>query len=138
MPASGLRWRRLGRLPLSLSCAAAIVALLSLEACREPEGKAAAATAAPPVNAGGPAGAAPAVSVVVVKPETLPVVSEWLATLDGYVNAQIRPQVTGYLIRRAYEDVAETARRHDTNLRTGALILAVGRVAETTRRPLLV
>ncbi len=36
-------------------------------------------------------------------------------------------------IRRAYEDVAETARRHDTDLRTGALILAVGRVAEATR-----
>ena len=36
-------------------------------------------------------------------------------------------------IRRAYEDVAETARRHDTDLRTGALILAVGRVEEATR-----
>ena len=36
-------------------------------------------------------------------------------------------------IRRAYDDVAETARRHDTDLRTGALILAVGRVEEATR-----
>jgi glutamate dehydrogenase (NAD(P)+) len=36
-------------------------------------------------------------------------------------------------IRRAYEDVAETARRYDTDLRTGALILAVGRVEEATR-----
>jgi glutamate dehydrogenase (NAD(P)+) len=36
-------------------------------------------------------------------------------------------------IRRSYEDVAETARRHDTDLRTGALILAVGRVEEATR-----
>src|SRR5262245_5017079 len=36
-------------------------------------------------------------------------------------------------IRRGYEDVAETARRHDTDLRTGALILAVGRVEESTR-----
>jgi glutamate dehydrogenase (NAD(P)+) len=36
-------------------------------------------------------------------------------------------------IRRAYEDVAEAARRHDTDLRTGALILAVGRVEEATR-----
>ena len=25
---------------------------------------------------------------------------EWIATLDGYVNAQIRPQVSGYLVRR--------------------------------------
>ena len=38
-------------------------------------------------------------------------------------------------IRRAYEDVAETARRHDTDLRTGALILGVGRVEEATRHP---
>ena len=36
-------------------------------------------------------------------------------------------------IRRAYEDVEEMARRHDTDLRTGALILAVGRVEEATR-----
>ena len=36
-------------------------------------------------------------------------------------------------IRRAYEDVAEAARKHDTDLRTGALILAVGRVEEATR-----
>jgi glutamate dehydrogenase (NAD(P)+) len=36
-------------------------------------------------------------------------------------------------IRRAYEDVEETARRYDTDLRTGALILAVGRVEETNR-----
>jgi glutamate dehydrogenase/leucine dehydrogenase len=36
-------------------------------------------------------------------------------------------------IRRSYEDVADTARRHGTDLRTGALILAVGRVEEATR-----
>jgi glutamate dehydrogenase (NAD(P)+) len=36
-------------------------------------------------------------------------------------------------IRRAYEDVDETARRYDTSLRTAALILAVGRVEEATR-----
>ena len=36
-------------------------------------------------------------------------------------------------IRRAYEDVAETARRHDTDLRTGALILGIGRVEEASR-----
>jgi glutamate dehydrogenase (NAD(P)+) len=36
-------------------------------------------------------------------------------------------------IRRAYEDVEESARRHDTDLRTGAMILAVGRVEEASR-----
>src|SRR5882672_4502590 len=29
---------------------------------------------------------------------------EWVGTLDGFVNAQIKPQVTGYLLRRAYEE----------------------------------
>ena len=27
---------------------------------------------------------------------------EWVATLDGYVNAEIRPQVSGYIIRQNY------------------------------------
>jgi len=36
-------------------------------------------------------------------------------------------------IRRAYDEVDTTARRYDTDLRTGALILAVGRVQEATR-----
>jgi glutamate dehydrogenase (NAD(P)+) len=36
-------------------------------------------------------------------------------------------------IRRAYEDVEESALRYDTDLRTGALILAVGRVEEAAR-----
>ena len=29
---------------------------------------------------------------------------EWVATLDGYVNAQIQPQVTGYLIKQDYQE----------------------------------
>jgi membrane fusion protein (multidrug efflux system) len=29
---------------------------------------------------------------------------EWVATLDGYVNAQIQPQVTGYLIKQDYRE----------------------------------
>ena len=30
--------------------------------------------------------------------------SEWVATLDGYVNAQIQPHVTGYLIEQDYRE----------------------------------
>lgn len=30
--------------------------------------------------------------------------SEWVATLDGYVNVQIQPQVTGYIIRQTYKE----------------------------------
>jgi RND family efflux transporter MFP subunit len=98
---------RVGRLSIASSVALASLAALSLEACREPGGSAAAANGAPSGNAAAPKpGAAPAVSVVAVKPETLPVVSEWIANLDGFVNAQIRPQVTGYLIRRSYDEGA--------------------------------
>lgn len=49
---------------------------------------------------------APTVSIVSVTPETVPVSSEWVATLDGFVNAQIRPQVSGYLIERTYREGA--------------------------------
>lgn len=46
----------------------------------------------------------PEVSIVTVAPESVPVSSEWVATLDGTVNAQIRPQVSGYLVRTLYRD----------------------------------
>jgi len=32
--------------------------------------------------------------------------SEWIATLDGYVNAEIRPQVSGYIISQNYKEGA--------------------------------
>ncbi len=66
----------------------------------------------PLVQACGGSEAAPAlpapqtVSVISLKPETVSVSSEWVATLDGYVNAQIRPQVSGYLIKRDYREGA--------------------------------
>ncbi len=34
----------------------------------------------------------------------VPVYHEYLATLDGYVNAQIQPQVSGYLIKQNYRE----------------------------------
>ena len=48
----------------------------------------------------------PAVPVVEVRPERVQVASEWITTLDGQVNAQVRPQVSGYLVRRLYEEGA--------------------------------
>ncbi len=39
---------------------------------------------------------APEVRVATVIEQDVPVYSEWGATLDGYVNAEIRPQVSGY------------------------------------------
>src|SRR5215469_4328540 len=38
--------------------------------------------------------------------QDVPVHSEWVATLDGYVNAEIRPQVSGYLIEQNYKEGA--------------------------------
>ena len=36
----------------------------------------------------------------------VPVHGEWVGTLEGYVNAQIQPQVSGYLIRQDYHEGA--------------------------------
>ncbi len=44
----------------------------------------------------------PEVEVATVEQRDVPVFSEWVATLDGYVNAQIRPQVSGYIIKQNY------------------------------------
>ena len=58
------------------------------------------AAAAPPPN----------VQIVEVIQRDVPVYHEYLATLDGFVNAQIQPQVTGYLIRQNYAEGAVVAR----------------------------
>ena len=49
---------------------------------------------------------APVVEVAPVIQENVPVRGEWVGTLDGYVNAQIQPQVNGYLIRQDYREGA--------------------------------
>jgi RND family efflux transporter MFP subunit len=46
----------------------------------------------------------PEVEVATVEQRDVPVYSEWVATLDGYVNAQIRPQVSGYIIKQNYTE----------------------------------
>jgi RND family efflux transporter MFP subunit len=51
-----------------------------------------------------PAGAAPQVQVARVVQRDVSIHSEWVATLDGYVNAQIQPQVSGYLIKQDYRE----------------------------------
>jgi len=49
---------------------------------------------------------APNVRVVAVVQRDVPIYSEWVGTLDGNVNAQIRAQVTGYLLSRNYDEGA--------------------------------
>jgi len=44
------------------------------------------------------------VEVVSVIQRDVPIYGEWVATLDGYVNAQIQPQVTGYIVDQTYKE----------------------------------
>jgi RND family efflux transporter MFP subunit len=46
----------------------------------------------------------PAVEVAPIIQKDVPVQGQWVGTLEGYVNAQIQPQVTGYLIRQDYRE----------------------------------
>jgi RND family efflux transporter MFP subunit len=70
-----------------------VFTLLSSVGCRD---KNVSAAAPPPPN----------VQVVEVLQQDVPVYHEWIATLDGYVNAQIQPQVSGYLIQQNYREGA--------------------------------
>jgi membrane fusion protein (multidrug efflux system) len=56
-------------------------------------------------NGGGPPQYPPPdVTTATVEQKDVPVYGEWVANLDGYTNAQIQPQVTGYLIRQDYKE----------------------------------
>lgn len=46
----------------------------------------------------------PEVEIAQVIQEDVPLYTECISTLDGYVNAQIQPQVTGYLLRQNYSE----------------------------------
>jgi RND family efflux transporter MFP subunit len=46
----------------------------------------------------------PEVEVASAIEKDVRIYGEWVATLDGYVNAQIQPQVTGYLIKQDYRE----------------------------------
>jgi len=70
-----------------------VVLLLFSEACENKS-----VSAAP--------GAPPTVQVVEVAQRDVPVYHEWIATLDGYVNAVIQPQVSGYLVQQNYREGA--------------------------------
>jgi membrane fusion protein (multidrug efflux system) len=50
--------------------------------------------------------APPAVEFIEVVQRDVPVTKEWVATLDGFVNAQIRAQVKGLLIKQNYTNGA--------------------------------
>ena len=73
-----------------LSLLLALASLLCLPACRrKPQAK----TPPPPV-----------VEVATVTQADVPIYHEWIGVLDGLVNAQIRAQVTGYLLTQHYRE----------------------------------
>ncbi len=50
----------------------------------------------------------PDTEVLVATPvqRDVPMQNEWVATTDGYVNAEIRPQVSGYIVKQDYKEGA--------------------------------
>ena len=60
----------------------------------------------PPPGAGAARGPLP-VGVSTATQQDVPLVGQWVATTDGFVNAQIQPQVSGYLIRQEYKEGSE-------------------------------
>jgi membrane fusion protein (multidrug efflux system) len=46
------------------------------------------------------------VEVVSVVQKDVPIFGEWIGTLDGFTNADVKAQVTGYLLRQGYQEGA--------------------------------
>jgi RND family efflux transporter MFP subunit len=59
-----------------------------------------------PKHVSGAMGAPAEVEVVQVEEKDVPIYGEWIGTLDGLVNADVRAQVTGYLMKQAYQEGA--------------------------------
>ena len=52
-----------------------------------------------------PAAPPPAeVQIITLAATNVPIFEEWIGTLDGFVNAQIRAQVSGYLLKQNYAE----------------------------------
>src|SRR5271165_2048760 len=78
------------RIPIVIITAAVAILSLGLVACKNGN------AAVPKI----------VTEVLVAQPiqRDVPLQREWVATLDGYVNAEIRPQVSGYLISQNYKE----------------------------------
>src|SRR5712671_139701 len=85
------------------------------------------------------AGAAPPPDVMVaqVEQKDVPIYGEWIGTLDWFVNADVRAQVTGYLVRQAYQEGALVSKGQllfeiDPRPFQAALDQAEGQLAQAT------
>lgn len=86
----GVSKRTLGALARKQTAiAATCLGMVLLTACNKP--------APPPPTP-------PQVDVITVEKRDVPIYREWVGALDGDVNATIRPQVTGYLIKQNYRE----------------------------------
>jgi membrane fusion protein (multidrug efflux system) len=57
-------------------------------------------------NHGGGQAGPPDVAVAQVEQKDIPIYGEWIGTLDGFTNADVRAQVTGYLLQQGYQEGA--------------------------------
>lgn len=82
--------------PVFLECFLLVVAILALTGCSHSNAQF----------------KMPDPEVLVASPvqQDIAVHSEWVALLDGYVNAEIRPQVSGYIISQDYKEGAAVRR----------------------------
>src|SRR5579862_6745881 len=55
---------------------------------------------------GAPSGAPTEVEVVQVQQRDVPIYGDWIGTLDGLTNADVRAQVTGYIMKQDYQEGA--------------------------------
>jgi membrane fusion protein, multidrug efflux system len=85
-----MEWhRRTNELPIAILAGTLLSMLLLQAACKDSEKK------APPP---------PEVLVADVVQKDVPIVREWVGTLIGDVNAEIRPKVEGYILRQIYTE----------------------------------
>ena len=55
---------------------------------------------------GAPPLAPPGVEVVRVEQKDVPIFGDWIGTFDGFTNADVKAQVTGYIMRQGYQEGA--------------------------------
>ena len=84
------RWRN-----LAIAGVAGLVAIILIAGALRPKRASGAGTGTPPD-----------VMVAQVEQRDVPIYGEWIGTLDGFVNADVRAQVTGYLVRQDYKEGA--------------------------------
>ena len=84
-----------GRRNLLLAAVVCVIVIALLVRALRPRGTSGATTGAPTD-----------VLVVQVEQKDVPIYGEWIGTLDGLTNADVRAEVTGYLMRQGYQEGA--------------------------------